>query len=587
MSPFIRLMCHAIFALVFAFITLAQSSNLEVSTTSATVSEVTSASETSTTIATTSTSALPDTTFSSSVVELPPNTAPGSSITVVVVSESTAETLSTSSLTSSTTGSSSTSSSSTSTVGTDEPSETGYAQDDLPSVDAQSFTNENVDFNQNNHGSPEPIVLSTEESVQLAVMESQFYTDIAQNSPVPGTQPITLPDVTCGGTSRLARRQKSICKTINSFSFTVYFWSVFQPGNPKNTWAKTSVWESRIKLQMDYLKAAYNPLGIYPVYSGSIRFLNNSAFSNHNKKNRDANVAFMAKYRKGKLSDLNVFMADSVIGAGGNVINGYSRVISQSNQGTGDGIVIDQARLGNEKRNTLTHEMGHWLGLEHTFGDVGSLCTLDDGLLDTTRTSGSSKVIYECDQVPCFGSTAGRVENHMSYSRCRGADISGGMTKVGFTNDQKARMFARYLLYRAGIKNACAKDPTVSRRDDIWEIFARQNQQVSSMQNIKDGECPKPGDPIPGTVHATPNDGADLSLPDSGSKGVTTVAAEAQAPTATVSGVAGETSAVAATGTTSSGAAATSSSAAVAGMKVPAASFGLVQAVLSIFYLVL
>jgi len=160
------------------------------------------------------------------------------------------------------------------------------------------------------------------------------------------------------------------------------------------------------------------------------------------------------------------------------------------------------------------------------------------------------------------------------------------MTKVGFTNDQKARMFARYLLYRAGIKNACSKDPTVSRRDDIWEIFARQNQQVSSMQNIKDGTCPKPGDPIPGTVHATPNDGADLSQPDSGSAGVTTVAAEAQAPTATISGVAGVTSAAAGTATGSEPAA-TSSSAAVAGRWAPSAFLCLVQAMSSIIWLAL
>ena len=92
----------------------------------------------------------------------------------------------------------------------------------------------------------------------------------------------------------------------------------------------------------------------------------------------------------------------------------YARVVSKTNRGTGDGIVLDQARLGNEKRNTLTHEIGHWLGLEHTFGDVGSLCTLDDGLLDTTRTSGSSRVVYECEQVACSGSTPGRIENHMS-----------------------------------------------------------------------------------------------------------------------------------------------------------------------------
>ncbi|KAG4414011.1 hypothetical protein IFR04_012878 [Cadophora malorum] len=591
MPPSMSLICYALFAFIFATIALAQSSTFEsAASTSTTFSEISSAPETSTTIIessepTESITAVPETTSPSSAEVLTPTSAPALSSTAIVNSESTAETLSISTLASSGTESS-TSIPSTSTAGTDEPSETGYPQDDLPSVAAESFTDENVDIEQSNHGTPEPIVLSTEESIQLAVMESEFYTDIAQNDPVPGSQPITLPDVSCGGSSRLARRQKPACRTIRSFSFQVYFWSVFQPGNPMNTWAKTSVWESRIKLQMDFLKAVYNPLGIYPIYSGSIRFLNNTAFCNNEKKNRDANFAFMARNRRGKASDLNVFMTDSITWDSGKPVNGYARVVSKTNRGTGDGIVLDQARLGNEKRNTLTHEIGHWLGLEHTFGDVGSLCTLDDGLLDTTRTSGSSRVVYECEQVACSGSTPGRIENHMSYSRCRGADISGGMTKVGFTNDQKARMFARYLLYRAGIKNACSKDPTVSRRDDIWEIFARQNQQVSSMQNIKDGTCPKPGDPIPGTVHATPNDGADLSQPDSGSAGVTTVAAEAQAPTATISGVAGVTSAAAGTATGSEPAA-TSSSAAVAGRWAPSAFLCLVQAMSSIIWLAL
>ncbi|KAH6721558.1 hypothetical protein BKA61DRAFT_666313 [Leptodontidium sp. MPI-SDFR-AT-0119] len=500
---------------------------------------------------------------------MPPTSGPGSSSFVIT----TLATQSATTISSSVTGSASTATSSTATVATDEASETDYPPNGLPSVDAESFTNDDVPPNQSNHGSPEPIVLSTEGSIQLAKMETDFYTDIAQNSPVPGTQPITLPEVSCGQQSRLARRQKSTCKTIKSFSFQVYFWSVFQPGNPEKTWAKTSVWESRIKLQMDFLKAVYNPLEIYPVYSGSILFLNNSPFTNNDKKNSNANQAFMAKHRKGKLSDVNVFLADSITGAGGSIINGYSKVVSKTSQGTGDGIVMDQARLGNEKRNTLTHELGHWLGLEHTFGDVGSLCTLDDGLLDTTRTSGAADTIYNCEQAPCFGAGSNRVENHISYSTCRGADVGGGMMKVGFTNDQKARMFARHLLYRVGIKNACAQDPGVSRREDIWTIFARQNAQVSSMQKSAVRRTLRM-EPVLSLVTRS----LEPSIPHLEMAlisrcrirevrvFVTSVAVEAQAPTATAFGVTDATSAVPlSTGgtATSHTAAATSSSDAI------------------------
>lgn len=73
---------------------------------------------------------------------------------------------------------------------------------------------------------------------------------------------------------------------------------------------------------MDFLKAVYNPLGIYPIYSGSIRFLNNTAFCNNEKKNRDANFAFMARNRRGKASDLNVFMTDSITWDSGKPVNG-------------------------------------------------------------------------------------------------------------------------------------------------------------------------------------------------------------------------------------------------------------------------
>jgi hypothetical protein len=77
---------------------------------------------------------------------------------------------------------------------------------------------------------------------------------------------------------------------------------------------------------------------------------------------------------------------------------------------------MDQARLGNEAQNTLVHEVGHWLGLEHTFGDAGSLCTLDDGLLDTTRTSGARASIFNCYQKPCDSETEARINNWMSVS---------------------------------------------------------------------------------------------------------------------------------------------------------------------------
>lgn len=254
-----RVLCHALFAFLPAPTAATKSSNLEsLAITSSSVSEIISLPDSTTTIidppTPTASSSTPSVTLTfSSVVAMPPTSGPGSSSFVIT----TLATQSATTISSSVTGSASTATSSTATVATDEASETDYPPNGLPSVDAESFTNDDVPPNQSNHGSPEPIVLSTEGSIQLAKMETDFYTDIAQNSPVPGTQPITLPEVSCGQQSRLARRQKSTCKTIKSFSFQVYFWSVFQPGNPEKTWAKTSVWESRIKLQVRFQGKGY------------------------------------------------------------------------------------------------------------------------------------------------------------------------------------------------------------------------------------------------------------------------------------------------------------------------------------------
>lgn len=76
-----------------------------------------------------------------------------------------------------------------------------------------------------------------------------------------------------------------------------------------------------------------------------------------------------------------------------------------------DGIVISHDYLGttgtseawrHRRRKILTHEVGHWLGLKHTWGDHPSYlspgdngsCPIGDGIDDTPSTRGSSAIIY-------------------------------------------------------------------------------------------------------------------------------------------------------------------------------------------------
>jgi hypothetical protein len=90
----------------------------------------------------------------------------------------------------------------------------------------------------------------------------------------------------------------------------------------------------------------------------------------------------------------------------------------QDRKGDTDGVVIKQERLWAQGSSTLVHEIGHWMGLKHTFGAVvqseADDCQSDDGLLETTLTPGFEDVVYKCEQTPCNGDPAENIYNWMS-----------------------------------------------------------------------------------------------------------------------------------------------------------------------------
>lgn len=99
-----------------------------------------------------------------------------------------------------------------------------------------------------------------------------------------------------------------------------------------------------------------------------------------------------------------------------------------------DGVVIrwqSFGRVGNvqapyNRGRTATHEIGHWLGLRHIWGDGG--CSVDDFCADTPN---SGQPNYNCVAVTSCGS-ADMIENYMDYSQ----DVCMNI----FTNCQKGRM---------------------------------------------------------------------------------------------------------------------------------------------------
>lgn len=100
-----------------------------------------------------------------------------------------------------------------------------------------------------------------------------------------------------------------------------------------------------------------------------------------------------------------------------------------------DGIVVRYDAFGNtgnvtspfNRGRTATHEVGHWLGLRHIWGDGG--CTVDDFCNDTPTSDEANR---NCPTTHVSCGTTDMVQNYMDYTNDACMNI--------FTQDQKTRM---------------------------------------------------------------------------------------------------------------------------------------------------
>lgn len=150
---------------------------------------------------------------------------------------------------------------------------------------------------------------------------------------------------------------------------------------------------------------------------------------------------------RGSFRDLNIYIADL---SGG--LLGYAyypnlprRLLFR------DGLVVHKESLPGgsfdvyDRGDTATHEIGHWLGLYHTF--EGSCSPNGDFVEDTPRQKAGSNV-FECDEsLNTCGNNPGPaalrdpVHNFMNYTSDRCIDR--------FTRGQKERMKLNWVAYRA------------------------------------------------------------------------------------------------------------------------------------------
>ena len=154
---------------------------------------------------------------------------------------------------------------------------------------------------------------------------------------------------------------------------------------------------------------------------------------------------------------LNIYIVQDLIN-----LEGYaSSPTTFSSYPNLDGVVINQLYFNIGER-TLTHEIGHWLGLLHTWGviEVGNLildgdCGADDGIDDTPICDGPyySTNIFNCpapnqcttENQNEFSTDQRQIENYMDYSDKSCMNM--------FTEGQKELMIGTLFTQRAIIWN--------------------------------------------------------------------------------------------------------------------------------------
>lgn len=119
-------------------------------------------------------------------------------------------------------------------------------------------------------------------------------------------------------------------------------------------------------------------------------------------------------------------------------LSGLSGLEQNGGPAQTDGVVIrfqSYGRVGNveapyDKGRTATHEVGHWLGLRHIWGDGD--CGADDFCNDTPNAAHPN---YSCNTIDsCPGGAGDMIENYMDYTPDDCMNL--------ITNDQKARIRA-------------------------------------------------------------------------------------------------------------------------------------------------
>jgi hypothetical protein len=203
--------------------------------------------------------------------------------------------------------------------------------------------------------------------------------------------------------------------------------------------ANGDISSTMINQQISVLNNAWAPYGYSFVLAGTTRTTNATWYTMGYGSQAEAQAK--AALRQGSADDLNIYSAN----LGGGLLGWATFPSSYQSRPTDDGVVVLFSSLPGGSAapynlgDTGTHEVGHWLGLYHTF--QGGCNKKNDQVADTPP-----------ERSAAFGCPVGR-------DTCRGGGVDPIRNFMDYTDDacmntfsggQGARMDAQWATYRQG-----------------------------------------------------------------------------------------------------------------------------------------